>query len=43
MLGNLRRTLSLGGKLAFVGALSLATAACQGGQQDLTSQELESN
>jgi len=43
MLGNLRRTLSLGGKLAFVGALSLATAACQGGKQDLTSQELESS
>ena len=43
MLGKLRRTLGLGSKLAFVGALSLATAACQGGQQDLTSQELESS
>jgi hypothetical protein len=43
MLGKLRRTLSLGGKLVFVGALSLATAACQGGKQDVTSQELESS
>lgn len=38
---RLRKTLTLGSKFAFLGALSLATAACQGGQQDLSSQELE--
>lgn len=40
---KLLQSLGQGSKLAFLGALSLATSACQEGQRALTSQELESS